>query len=456
MRLSSRFVIAASVVVAALTACSKGEQQSAAATIEDVTGVSAVRAVTWADDAESTYLEVTLDDGLSEDEVREVVDDIKSEFDGDDAPDPGSLQVVVGDFRAGVYPRHSGIENPDPDLERALWLREDGRATRFGPGPHFRPGDRLSRSGTSPLTVAPAADVFALALDLEAAVSTEDEVRRSYLVGSPDGSVRVQWSNYPATLDRGPLEQLVALQERHPGTTGWYDDMNRDAGVHFDDADLTLARTVARGPGLLAGLPYSEVGWGLLRAETFPELGRMARDLGPALERLRAMAGVRAVTSAGVQVEDLATLDDVRRMLPDETVQLVREPGLFIGSEPDPVIEVGFSTEPALLRLWKQLAQVDGFRSIRGGLVLESDISDAALARVCALLRPRLAPTERLSVAAGEAPIHSTYDAVAVAQLAADGTVTPAPVPPGAPAPTQDVVGLRERIALAWADAPTD
>lgn len=456
MRLSFRLVLAACTAAAALTACSDGEQQPAVETIEDVAGVSAVRAVTWADDPGSTYLEVTLDDDLSEDDVREVVDDIKSEFDDDGAPDPGSLQVVVGDFRAGVYPRHSGIENPDPDLERALWLREDGRATWFGPGPHFRPGDRLSRSGTRPLTIAPAADVLALALDLEAAVSTENEVRRSYLVGSPDGSVRVQWSNYPGTLDHGAVEQLVAVQERYPGTTGWYDDSTPDAGVHFDDDDLTLAQTITRGPDLLDGLPYSEVGWGPLRAATFAELGRMARDLGPALGRLRAMGGVRAVTAAGVQVEDLATLDEVRRLLPDETVQLVREPSLFIGSEPDPVIEAGSYTEPSLLRLWKQLAQVDGFRSIRGGLVLESDISDADLARLSALLRPRLAPTDRLRVLAGEAPVYNTFDAVAVGQLLADGTVTPAPPPPGAPAAPPGAEELFERVAQAWADAPAD
>lgn len=441
-------LLAASLTAVALTACSDADEvREAVATIEDVDGVSGVRELTWADDVDSTYLEVTLDDGLSERQVRDTVDDIKTEFDGDRAADPGSLQVVFDGFRAGVYPRHSGIENPDPDFERALWLREDGRATGFGPGPHFRPDDRLSRSGTSPLAIAPAADVFRLALDLEAEVSTENEVRRSYAVGSPDGSVRVQWSNYPGTLDRDDVEQLAALQERYPGTTGWYDDGKPDAGVHFDDDDLTLAQTVARGPDLLDGLLYTEVGWGPLRAPTFPELGRTARELGPALARLRAMDGVRAVTSDGVQVEDLATLDAVRRLLPEETVQLVREPNDLIGFAPDPVFEIGFWTEPQLIPLWRQVAAIDGVRQINPALVIESDISDASLDRLFGLLAPRLLPGDLVPITVGEAPIFRVSDGAVVGRL--DGvTFTPEPVL--RPPVTDD---LADRVAAAWSAA---
>ncbi len=414
----------------------------------DVDGVADVRRVAWADDPDSTYLRIVLEDGLSEQEVRDAVDDVKTGYDDEDAPDPGSLQVVFDEFSAGVFPRHVSTEHPDPDLERALWLREDGRATWFGPGDQFRPGDRLSRSGTSPLVIAPAADVVDLALDLDAAFPATDEVRRSFAIGSQDGAMRVQFSNYPAVLDRSGLEAFQALQERYPGTTGWLDG-GEGAAVHLSDADVTLPQALARGRDLLDGLLVTEVGWGPLRARTFPELGRMARDLGPALARLRAMPGVRAVSSEGVQVDDVTTLDAVRRLLPDETVLLVREPNDLIGFPPDPVLEVGSWTEPELLALWREAVAIDGLRQINPSLVVETDITDADLARLFALVKPRLGPDDTLPLYAGEAPIYRVSDLTYVGDLVGDGSLAP----PGDPVSPQ-AADLGERFAGPWADAP--
>lgn len=448
-----RVLLACCLAALALAACAgdgDDEQQDAITIVEEVDGVASARAVTWSDDPESTYLRIVLEDGLSEQQVRDAVDDLKTGFDPAGAPDAGSLQVVFDEFSAGVYPRHSGIENPDPDLERALWLREDGRATWFGPGPHFRPGQRLSRSGTSPLAIVPAADVLEVALDLEAEVPTDNEVRRSYAVGSPDGALRVHWSNYPGTLDRAGLEALRAVQEQYPGTTGYFDNDPRAIAVHLDDDDLSLPRALAVGPGLIDRFLVSEVGWGPLRAETFTELGRRARELGPALARLRALDGVRAVTSDGVQVDDLATLDVVRRLLPDETVQLVREPNDLLGFAPDPVLEVGSYTDPALVPLWRQVSRLDGVRQINPALVLETDIPDADLRRLFALLRPRVGPGVRMPITVGEAPIYRIGDGAVLGELDGGGGFTPAAtlLPPA----TDDLV---DRIADAWAAAPS-
>jgi hypothetical protein len=395
--------------------------------------------VPYADDPASAYLRVTLDDGLDEAGVRTAVDGLEDGFD-EDVPD--SVQVVFDAFSALVHPGQ--VDTADPDLERALWLRADGRATWFGPGPHFRPGDALSRSGTNPLVLAPATDVVQLALDLDAAVPGVDEVRRSFAVGSPDGSMRVQWSNYPTGLDRDALSAFATLQGELPGTTGWYDDSEGTVGVHVDPAALALDEWLERGPELVAGLPVREVGWGPLRAESFQDLRELGAEVRPVLGGLLAAPGVRAVTHEGVQVEDLATLDVVRRLLPEETFSVVREPSDLIGFAPDPVVSIRDVMKARTQYVLRQVVDLDGVRQLAGSLVLEADISDEVLLEVLGLLKETGIDEAGLPVQVGIAPIYRVSEAPTL------GTLTPMGFEPESEPRAPATAELADRVAAAF------
>ena len=345
-------VLLAAVLALMLTACSSDDNDDHQAFLGGIDGVARVAWVPWADNdpgEDDRYLQVTLAGGLSDEQVRAVVEEIKDHYDDEDAADPGTLQVVFDSFSAGIYPRQSGVGNPDPDFERALWLRADGRAESYGPGPHFHPGTYLSRSGTRPLVIAPAAEVAQLALDYDAAVPTTDEVRRSHMVGSADGTMRVIWEQSEGlhrALDRDQLAVFAALQADRPGTTGWYDGQESSAGVHFDPTGLSWAELRDHGEQLVAGLPIREVGWGPLRAPTVAALVRQLRR--PAVrERVVALSripGVREYDRVRVAVTDRSSYDAVRRLLRRDgdritRIALVRGTSPYIDHDVEPVFE---------------------------------------------------------------------------------------------------------------------
>ncbi|WP_121257678.1 hypothetical protein [Nocardioides ferulae] len=445
----------ACLLAVALSACSGDDREGGAlGPATSIDGVAAAESVPYSDDREVDYLRVTLEEGLDDGEVRATVAALRKNLDeayesGEGNPD--SLQVLFDGFSVDLFSR--SVTSPDPRLERALWLREDGRATWAGTGPHFRPSHDLARSDSGTLVLAPVRDVAGLALALEDAVPSTEEIREPLLVGSPDGSMRIEWSNVRGALDQDAVRAFVALQRRLPGTAGWYDDTDGTLGVHLAADDISFSRMIAGGPRLLRSfgpLELREVGWGPLRARTFADLRELHEELGPDLDRLLALPGVLAVRSDGVEVADYDTLVAVRRIVDGRPVALVREPNDLIGFAPDPVVTVSAATPPRLTRAYRLIAGIDGVRQLDDTLVLERGISDAALTQVLTEAARVGVGTNGMTVQVGDPPILRTSTAPTVVILTADGFE---PLPEEWPAPDPADV---ERLTEAWADVRAD
>jgi hypothetical protein len=239
-------------------------------------------------------------------------------------------------FHGKFYPSTSA--KSDADLERALWLREDGRATSSTYGVY----------GVSGLLVtAPAPKVAAVALGLDAAVPSEDG-RRTHRVESADHAVVVEWTDSPSLgfrLDRAATQEFARLQARYPGLTGWIKTPDLASGVYFAASDLELDALLAA-PPKAATFGKLELGWGLVRA---PEPVFTAAFTPPVRKLIAELAKFPGVT--GLQIRDdegkpkadsvvvkdragfLAAVTTLRRFWSDYlSIDLIRKPSArFVG-----------------------------------------------------------------------------------------------------------------------------
>jgi hypothetical protein len=283
-------------------------------------------------DADSELILLTLVKRLPQDDVRSLVDKIKREFRGHDEGYNRSIEVDLDGFRGQFYP--SSSTKSDADLGRALWLREDGRATS-------------SAYGSSGLLItAPAKVVAAVALGVDAAVPSED-VRRTHRVESADRQVVVEWTDSPTLgfrLDRAAAQEFAGLQARYPGLTGWIKTPELSAGVYFAASDIELDALLAAPPkaGKFGKL---ELGWGLVRAPQTvfaaaftPQVRKLVAELAkfPGVTGLQIRDEDGKAEPESVTVKDragyLAAVTTLRRVWDSYfRIELIRKPSRYVG-----------------------------------------------------------------------------------------------------------------------------
>ncbi|MGH3369468.1 MAG: hypothetical protein ACRDPR_05660, partial [Nocardioidaceae bacterium] len=212
--------------------------------------------VTSTGDPDDELIRLTLVKGIPDQEVSALVDTVKREFRAHGEGYHSSIELAIDGFHGRFYPSTS--TKRDPDLERALWLRRDGRATSSTYGP----------SGFV-VTVPPAA-VAAVALGFDQVVPDEDR-RRTHRVESADRQVVVEWTQSPGLgfrLDRDAAQRFADLQARYRNLTGWIEGPERRAGVYFAATDIGLNALLAALPRLVEARRFGdlELGWGLVRA----------------------------------------------------------------------------------------------------------------------------------------------------------------------------------------------
>ncbi|GAB3831696.1 hypothetical protein [Kribbella italica] len=353
--------------------------------LEWLSGLDGVERAELVKDGDDDLILLTLVKKLPQDDVKALADKVKWEFRSYDKGYFRSIEVDLDGFHGRFYP--SASTKNDPDLARALWLREDGRAT-------------ASAYGASGLVItAPARSVAAVALGVDGAVPSEDG-RRTHRVESSDRLVVVEWTNsvnLGFRLDRRATQEFADLQARYAGLTGWIEGPEHRAGIYFAASDLTL-------DVLLAAPPKAEVfgklelGWGLVRAPHTV----FATAFTPQVRALTAeLAKVPGVTSldirddegepdpASVTVKDragyVAAVTTLRRLwdsyLP---IQLIREPSPYVGRTREPVFRTSAYDQDREFRIHAALADLAGLVRVQIGpeaanLTILPDISDPEL-----------------------------------------------------------------------------
>ncbi len=434
-------VVSVAIGLGLLTGCSSEPDPSRAGTlawIRDRPEVTEATVVREASDPSNGDIEITLEDGTSDREVEGFVDAFRDHFNAVD--EPYSYRLRVDDFIAAVADHGPddtiGWEGPPlgETLDRALWLRRDGRATAYDDarGASSYEYERITASG---------ADVPQLALDLDAYDSeVAGDEPWGIKVASPDGNSVISWSRQ---LDRAALEPLVHLQRLYPGTTGLSGDGDLDV-VLIDPADIGAAQ-LARLPDLLeaAGVPSSITGWGPVVFDSHRQLRRLvARP-----ENRHTYAALAQVGGLGPSLE--GSYGHPRDVLATDETSLHGALAI-LGKHSGGILGVGYSPEPGVNQAAVVRAEPDDSRtwlravdtvvgmpdvlsfglypgpSEREGNVwlgFVPTISDEDLRTILAIGQ-RLAPDGLFFVAAGSDPARYgpnsyLYDAL----LNADGTV---------------------------------
>ncbi|GAA1560747.1 hypothetical protein [Kribbella lupini] len=238
-------------------------------------------------DGEDEQILLTLVKQLPQGDVKALVDKVKREFRSYDEDYHRSIEVDLDGFHGRFYPSTS--TKNDADLARALWLREDGRAT-------------ASAYGASGLVItAPAQVVAAVALGMDGAV-TPDDARRTHRVEAADRRVVVEWTTArDFRLDREATQEFANLQARYPGLTGWIKCPERRAGIYFAASDLTLDALLAA-PPKAALFDRLELGWGWSGRRTPSSRPRSRRRSVRSRRNWRSSPASPASTSATTRV----------------------------------------------------------------------------------------------------------------------------------------------------------
>ncbi|MEU4192911.1 hypothetical protein AB0E69_13500 [Kribbella sp. NPDC026611] len=320
---------------------------------------------------------LTLTQRLPDDQVRSLVDKLKRELGGHVKGYYDAVELAVDAFRARIYP--APTSKVDQDLDRTLWLRQDGRALK-------------STYGSSGLVITtPAVDAAAVALGFDQVSPTEDG-RRTHRVESVDRSVVIEWTDSPSLgfrLDRPGAQQFADLQKRYPGLTGWIDASNKQAGVYFAARDISLDALLAHLP---SGFGKLELGWGPARAPA----AEFATAFTPAVRRLTAtldkIPGVARLDLATVGPHQItvrtgAAYVAVVKQLgsgPALRVDLVRHRSKYVGREGNWVFEGWTSDDSTAYRVHSALADNAGVVKVQVGdsfsnLVLAETITNQDL-----------------------------------------------------------------------------
>jgi hypothetical protein len=377
MRISRRTLgtLAGGVVLGLVAGCGDNSpSQASAARLEWLRGLDGVEKAELVPD-----IRLTLVSRLPDPDVSALVDKIKREFRSHGEGYNSSIEVAVDGYHGRFYP--SSSSKRDPDLERALWLRRDGRATS-------------STYGASGLIVtAPPAAVAAVALGFDQAVPSEDG-RRTHRVESAQREVVVEWTDSPSLgfrLDRAATQYFADLQTKYPHLTGWIAGPERRAGVYFGAADVELDAV----PKLVDAKRFGELvlGWGPVRAPhavfaTAPTpqvrmlIGHLVKIPGVTAIEIGERPAVTVKDRAGY-VAAVATLRKVwDSYLP---IQLVRGPSRHVGRPGDPVFRSSAFDKDREFRIHAAIADLTGVTAVQIGpksanLTIAPDITDADLA----------------------------------------------------------------------------
>lgn len=176
--------LAGGAVLGALTGCNKTSESDR---LRSLGGVETVEVV-------DGRIVLTVVKGLPDKDIRALVEKIEHDSKAFDS----SIELVVDGHHGRFYPSPS--TDAEVDLERALWLRKDGRAT----------ASTYSASGM--IVTAPAPVVAAVALGFDQVVPSP-EGRRTHRVESADRPGRDNFALFttqtPETLNTLPLGQVT-------------------------------------------------------------------------------------------------------------------------------------------------------------------------------------------------------------------------------------------------------
>jgi len=377
--------LAGGVVLGLVAGCSKTPSQASMDRLEWLGGLDGVEKAELVTSADDELIRITLASRLPDHDVSALVDKVKREFRSHGEDYNSSIEAAVDGYHGRFYP--SGSTKRDPDLERALWLRQDGRATS-------------STYGASGLIVtAPAAAVAAVALGFDQVVPSDD-ARRTHRVESAGREVVVEWTDSPRLgfrLDRAATQYFVDLQAKYPHLTGWIEAPERRAGVYFAATDVELDAA----PALVDADRFGELflGWGIVRAPHALFVSALTPQVRMLVGHLMKIPGVTELEVRGdngkaelasVTVKDragyVAAVTTLRKVwdsyLP---IQLVRRPSRFIGRQGDAVFRSSAFDKDREFGIHAAVADLTGVTGVQIGpeaanLTIAPDITDDQLA----------------------------------------------------------------------------
>ncbi|MGA8113333.1 MAG: hypothetical protein WCA46_06700 [Actinocatenispora sp.] len=387
--------------------CSRSPKEQAADRLEWLRGLDGVAKAEYVtppddDDGDDEPMALlTLSKGLHDRGVRYLVGTVRQHWAGHDDGYNTDIELDIDGFRAQFYP--SLVTKTAPDVDRALWLRRDGRATDSVYGP----------SGL--VVTAPPASVAAVALGLDR-VDRVSVSRDQQRIESADRSVVVEWTDEPGHglgRNRAAVTRFAELQKRFPHLTGWFaDDDGGRAGLYFspddiDFDDLLAALRSGHGPSDVDTGPFPtlELGWGPARASREIFATAFTGKLRTVLDRLATIPGVTGfrvsddsgdVKPESVTVADragyLAVLPALRAVWDQYlSIQLVRKPTRFLGQEGDWVFEGSIYDGKREQHVHATVADLGGVQRVQVGpesanLIVTPDISGTQLATTLAAM----------------------------------------------------------------------
>lgn len=360
--------------------------------VRELSGVAQADYVPNDRDTTGHSVRITTTPQLSDADVRALTAELAEGYDDHAPTGRPSLQLQVDRF---LFDGRTGpLGNRVLELERALWLRSDGRAVSAdGLGGRFT---IITRPGT-------VADV---ALDFDAIPG--DKSRATHEVRSEDRWTALAWSEHPGqgwALDRPLVQRIADLVHRYPGLEWWaeLDPSEVKAGLFFAADDISLAELVADTDRLVRRSDFAELelGWGPARAPYAlfaPAFGQgkiravldaVAEVPGVAELRVREpsagkdpnLAELVVRTAAGYR----AGLQALRSTWDDYvSVSLVREPARYLGQRPPEVFRGSIFDSARQVRTQVALADLDqvlqfGIGLTFANLTLARDIADDQL-----------------------------------------------------------------------------
>ncbi|MFI6827142.1 hypothetical protein ACIBG5_08575 [Kribbella sp. NPDC050241] len=398
-------------------------------------------------------LVLTMAKRLPDQAVATLVDEVKRGFDGHDEDYYNSIELAIDDYRARFSPSTRAVR--DPDLERVLWLRKDGRA-------------KASTYGSSGLIVtAPASAVAAVAVGFDQAAQSDDG-RRTHRVESTDRQVVVEWTDSPGLgfrLDRVATQQLADLQAKYPGLTGWIQGPDRLAGIYFAAADIELDALLTDLPKLVTTEQFKklELGWGPVRAPQAIFAQAFTPQIRTLIGPLMQVPGVTRIDirdddgvpkPESVTVKDRAgyvvTVASLRTVWDSYlSIQLIRRPSKYVGQPGHWVFRGSLFDAGPEYRIHTALADVAGVTQVQVGpesanLTIAKDITDQDLARAFKAMAG-LPATHTIDLAVSGDP--ETLDITLIGRVTSRKYAAPSP------APAEIDPALLSRVSTAWAPA---
>lgn len=331
--------------------------------------------------SEDHLIRLTLVKAVPEQTVRKLVDTVKRKFERYAEGYDKRIELAIDGFHGRFSP--SALTKRDADLERALWLRRDGRATSSTYGP------------SSLIVTAPPAAVAAVALGFDQ-VARDESGRRMYRIEDTDRQVAVQWDQSPGLgfrLNRVATQNFVDLGTKYPNLTGWIEEPEHRAGIYFAASDIGLDALLAALPKLVNAGQFGdlELGWGPARApdalfvKAFTPrvrmlLGHLLKIPGVTELRFHEDDGVAEVASVTVRDRAgyVAARNKLREVWDDYlSIQLVRGPSRLPGRSAPEVFRSSIFDGEREFRTYEAVADLAGVAAIAVGL----EFSNLTIAR---------------------------------------------------------------------------